>query len=480
MSVGALQATLRTERRNRRRIHLRARHGRGRVKKAKPDGEGDMEETSEGSDIRRRTMTKVAWRLIPFMILMFCVNFLDRVNIGFAALQMNRELALTPADYGFAAGILFVVYAGAEIPSNLILDRVGARIWLARIMISWGLIAAANALVYDKHSLYVLRMLLGLAEAGFFPGIMLYLIRWFPDKERAGAITLFMIGNPVSVIFGAPLSTALLSLDSFLGLAGWQWMFVLEGLPAVALGVVALWWLTETPKNAHWLDPAERQWLARQIEDEGKAKQNPKLAKWSDVFTNAPTWILAFSKFCVLLAFFGITLWMPQIVKAMGDLSNVQAGLISAIPYVFATVASIYVGKRSDRTGERGKHIAIPSVAGAVGFLVAGATDNPYVGLLGLCIALSGLWVANTVFWTLPARILSGGSAAAGIALINSVGNLGGFAGPYLAGWVRTSSTDFGAVLSIFGGFLALSALINFVVAEISGRDRNQIFPASR
>jgi ACS family tartrate transporter-like MFS transporter len=426
-----------------------------------------VEATAGDGDIRRRTMTKVAWRLIPFMILMFCVNFLDRVNIGFAALQMNRDLGLTPADYGFAAGVLLVFYAGAEIPSNLILDRVGARIWLARIMISWGLIAAANALVYDKHSLYVLRMLLGLAEAGFFPGIMLYLIRWFPDKERAGAITLFMIGNPVSVIFGAPLSTALLSLDSFLGLAGWQWMFVLEGLPAVILGIVALWWLTETPKDAHWLEPAERQWLTRQIEDEGKAKQHPRLAKWSSVFRDVPTWILAFSKFCVLLAFFGITLWMPQIVKGMGDLSNVQAGLVSAIPYVFATVASIYVGRRSDRSGERGKHIAIPSLVGALGFLVAGTTGNPYVGLLGLCVALSGLWVANTVFWTLPARILSPASAAAGIALINSVGNLGGFAGPYPAGWVRSTSAGFGAVLAIFGGFLALSAAINFTVARM-------------
>ncbi|GLR88751.1 MFS transporter [Bradyrhizobium iriomotense] len=422
-------------------------------------------------------MAKVARRLIPLMILMFCINFLDRVNIGFAALQMNRDLGLTPADYGFAAGILFVFYAGAEIPSNLILERVGARIWLARIMITWGLIAAANAFVYDKHSLYVLRMLLGLAEAGFFPGIMLYLIRWFPEQERAGAITLFMIGNPISVIFGAPLSAALLSLDQFLGLAGWQWMFVVEGLPAVVLGVVALWWLTETPREATWLAPDEREWLTRQIEAEGRAKAHPKLAKWSDVFTNGPTWILSFSKFCVLLAFFGVTLWMPQIVKGMGNLSNTQAGLVTAIPYIFATIASIYVGKRSDRTGERGKHIAIPSIIGAVGFLVAGFSENPYVGLLGLCVALSGLWVANTVFWTLPARILSGASAAAGIALINSIGNLGGFAGPYLAGWVRTYSSGFALVLAILGGFLALSAVINFAVAYADDRRRERATP---
>jgi ACS family tartrate transporter-like MFS transporter len=437
-----------------------------------------MEEMQGQGEIRKRTMAKVARRLIPFMILMFCINFLDRVNIGFAALQMNRDLALTPADYGFAAGILFVFYAGAEIPSNLILDRVGARIWLARIMITWGLIAAANAFVHDKYSLYLLRMLLGLAEAGFFPGIMLYLIRWFPEQERAGAITLFMIGSPISVIFGAPLSTALLSLDQFLGFAGWQWMFVLEGLPAIVLGVVALWWLAETPRDAIWLKPEEREWLSCQIEAEGKAKQHPKLAKWSDVFTNGPTWILAFSKFCVLLAFFGVTLWMPQIVKGMGDLSNTQAGLVTAIPYFFAAVASIYVGKRSDRTGERGKHIAIPSFIGAIGFLVAGVVDNPYVGLVGLCLALSGLWVANTVFWTLPARILSGASAAAGIALINSIGNLGGFAGPYLAGWVRTYAAGFGVVLAILGGFLALSAVINLAVAYADDRRREpkQVF----
>jgi ACS family tartrate transporter-like MFS transporter len=414
----------------------------------------------EDSELGRRTMVKVGRRLIPFMIAMFCVNFLDRVNIGFAALQMNRDLGLTPEVYGFAAGILFLGYTAFEVPSNLILQRVGARIWLARIMITWGLLAAATAFAHDRYSLYALRTLLGIAEAGFFPGIMLYLLRWFPREGRAAAITLFMVGNPISVIFGAPLSTAILSLDGALGLAGWQWLFILEGVPAVALGIATLFWLTERPKDAHWLGEDERNWLIQRLAAEEQTKTRGGPVSVAAVFTNLPTLALSLSKFCVLLAFFGVTLWLPQIVKGMGRLSNFEVGLISAIPFIFSAGASVLIGRHSDRTGERTLHIALPAFIGTAGFVLAAYAGNPVLALAGLCIAATGIWVSNTVFWTLPAGILAGTPAAAGIALINSVGNLGGFAGPYLTGWIRGMNADFAIALVVLGSFLAVSGCL--------------------
>ena len=284
-------------------------------------------EFRQDAALRLRTMTKVGGRLIPFMLLMFGANFLDRVNISFAALRMNQDLHLSPQDYAIAAGILFVAYTSLEIPSNLILHRVGARIWLARIMITWGLLAAANCFVYDKHSLYAARLLLGAAEAGFFPGIMLYLCQWFPSRERATAITLFMIGNPVAIIFGAPISTSLLSLGNMMGIAAWRWLFILEGLPAALLGVAALWWLTDTPDKAEWLQPDERAWLSRTMREETERKLKTAPSSAAAVFLHGPTLVLMLSKFCVLLAFYGIAFWMPQIVKAMGHLSLMRTGL---------------------------------------------------------------------------------------------------------------------------------------------------------
>lgn len=415
-------------------------------------------------------MKKVGRRLIPFMIAMFCANFLDRVNISFAALQMNHDLKLTPQDYGFAAGILFVAYTALEIPSNLLLHRVGARVWLSRIMITWGLVAAANAFLFDRHSLYVARLLLGAAEAGFFPGIMLYLVRWFPAKERAAAITLFMIGNPIAIILGAPLSTTLLSLGNMLGIAAWRWLFVLEGLPSVLLGVIAIWWLTERPHDAKWLEPDEQAWLASVLKKEEKASLTTSPKSIGSVFLHGPTLALAAMKFCVLLAFYGVALWLPQIVKQMGHLTTLQTGFVSAIPYIFAAVGSIFVGRSSDRTGERPKHIAYPAFVGAVGFLLAAYSGNVLLALFGLCIAATGIWCVNTISWTLPAATLSGVSAATGSALINSVGNLGGFVGPYVTGWVRSRHENFSLTLVILGASLTLSGIIVLLIGRSNRR----------
>jgi ACS family tartrate transporter-like MFS transporter len=428
---------------------------------------GISESTAE---LRHRTMKKVGGHLIPFMIAMFCANFLDRVNISFAALQMNHDLHLSAQVYGFAAGILFLAYTGLEIPSNLVLQRVGARIWLSRIMITWGIVAAANAFIFDKHSLYVVRLLLGAAEAGFFPGIMLYLVRWFPANERAAAITLFMIGNPIAIIFGAPLSTMLLSLGNMFGIAAWRWLFVLEGLPSIALGIMAIWWLTDRPEEAKWLEPEERVWLSDELAREAKGRRGKSPKGVGKVFLHGPTLAFAASKFCVLLAFYGIALWLPQIVKSVGHLSTLKTGFVSAIPYLCAAVGSILIGRSSDKSGERPKHIAYPAFIGALGFVLAACSTNVYVGMAGLCLAATGIWCANTIFWTMPAAILSGTSAAAGFALINSVGNLGGFFGPSLTGWLKGMTGNYAVTLVILGSFLGLSGVIVLLIGQSDKR----------
>ena len=430
-----------------------------------------MSDAQTGPD----AMRKVSRRLIPFMVAMFCVSFLDRVNIGFAALTMRHDLGLTPQQYGFAAGILFVSYTVFEIPSNLILARVGPRLWLARIMISWGIVAAAGALVFDRYSLYVMRFVLGAAEAGFFPGLMLYISRWFPGPERGRAIALFMLGSPLSVVVGAPASTGLLSLGGWLGFAGWQWLFVLEGLPAVALGVMTLYWLTDRPEEARWLSGAERAWLSDTMAREQRARQaRPGPRGVLAVFAHGPTLLLALSKFCMLLAFFGITLWLPQIIRSFGHITRLEAGLLTALPYACAAIGSVLAGRRSDRSGRRGAYVAVPALAGALGFVGAALTGNPYLAMAALCVAATGLWISNTLFWTIPTALLAGTSAAAGLALINSVGNFGGFFGPTLTGWVRATTGTYAWALLILGGFLAASGILALIVARRIEEPRSQ------
>lgn len=410
-------------------------------------------------------MSKVAARLIPFMIAAFIINFLDRVNIGFAALDMTRELGLTYRQFGLAAGIFFAGYALVEIPSNIGLQKFGARVWLARIMITWGICAMANAFVVGPVSLYTMRSLLGLAEAGLYPGLMLYLIRWFPDEYRGTAVTLFMIGNPLAVVIGGPVSTAILGFKGTLGLAGWQWLFILEGIPAVLLGVVAYLWLTEQPAEATWLSPQERGWLLERLKAEQMHHHRPELARMSDAFRSGAMWLLGLVKFSVLLGFFGLTLWLPQILKGLTHASTLQIGFLSAIPSALATIGSIIIGRHSDRTGERRLHIVIPLLVGAAAFCAAAEIRNPVLAIIAISIANTGLWVGNTVFWTLPANLLAGTQAAAtGIALVNSIGNLGGFFGPYLTGWVRSVSHGFaGAMLGYAAFLLFASVLVMFL-----------------
>jgi MFS transporter, ACS family, tartrate transporter len=419
-----------------------------------------MDEAETGA----RAVAAVRRRLLPLMIVCFFIAFLDRVNVGFAALQMNEDLGFTARIYGLGAGIFFIGYFLFEVPSNLILHRVGARRWIARIMITWGLIAAGMAFVEGTTSFFVMRFLLGVAEAGFFPGMIYYISLWFPARERARATAIFILGLPISVLLGAPLSTALLSLDGLGGFHGWQWLFVIEGIPAVLLGFVVLAYLTDRPADAKWLPPAQRDWLVARLAHEEAATASMRRFGVGEVLRDRKVLTLAFAFLCNVVPIYGITMWLPLIVKSAGDLTNFQIGLITTLPYICAAVAMVANARHSDRTGERKLHILGGALVGAAGFVLAALAPSPYVGLFGICVGAMGIWSANTVFWTLPASFMTGAAAAAGIGLINAVGNLGGFVGPFMIGWIRESLGGFAPAMLSLAGFLALHGLITYLL----------------
>ncbi len=417
------------------------------------------------------TIAKVRRRLLPLMILCFFIAFLDRVNVGFAALQMNQDLGFNATVYGFGAGIFFVGYFLFEVPSNLILHRVGARVWIARIMITWGLIVVGMAFVGGTTSFYVMRFLLGVAEAGFFPGMILYISLWFPTRERARATSIFILGLPISVLIGAPLSTALLGLDGLGDLRGWQWMFIAEGLPAIVIGLVVFGYLTDRPGDAKWLAPAERDWLVATLAREEAAKASIRTWTVGESLRDTKVLTLAGAFFCNVIPIYGITLWLPQIVKSAGGLTNFQTGLVTPIPYVCAAVAMVLNARHSDRTGERKMHILVSTLTGAAGFVLAASAVSPWVGLAGICIGACGIWSANTIFWTLPAAFLTGAAAAAGIGLINAVGNLGGFVGPYLTGWIKDAFGSYAPAMLLLAVFLTThGTILYFFVARAEAR----------
>lgn len=409
------------------------------------------------TDLRERTLAKVSRRLIPFMFLLYIVSYLDRVNVGFAALQMNADLGFSASVYGLGAGIFFLSYVLFEIPSNIILERVGARVWIARIMISWGIVSAGSMFVSGVSSFYLLRFLLGAAEAGFFPGMILYLTYWVPQAERAKAVAWFMTATAMAGVIGGPISGALLGMDGWGGLRGWQWLFLVEGLPSVVLGMVVLWWLPDRPEQASWLEPDERAWLSRTMADERARLAMDGTVHVREALVSGRVWALAFVYFTLVIGLYGISFWLPQIIAGMAALSSFQVGLVSAVPYLVATGVMVWVGVESDRRGARRGPVAACAFAGAVGFILAATLTQPAVSLASLSLAAAGIWGALGPFWTLPA-FLTGSAAAAGIALINSAGNVGGFLGPYLLGAVRERTNSFGmglivlAVLMVAGG----------------------------
>jgi ACS family tartrate transporter-like MFS transporter len=395
------------------------------------------------SALERATLRAVSRRLIPFLFLLYIVSFLDRVNVGFAALQMNRDLGLSPAVYGFGAGVFFIGYSAFEVPSNLILARIGARLWIARIMITWGLIAAGMMFVRGPLSFYVLRFLLGVAEAGFFPGIIFYLSGWVPVVARARAVARFMTAIPLSAVIGGPISGALLGLNGSLALAGWQWLFLLEGLPAVVLGLVVLRYLPDRPEQAEWLGPEQRTWLANRLAAEREQCVEHHGYSVIRALSNRVVWQLGLLLFLsTSFAQYALTLWLPQIVRGFSGLNDLQIGLVSAIPNLVAAIAMVIVAAHSDRTGERCVHIAAISAVSAVGFLGCALVRSPVLAVIFLSLAAGGI-SAHGPFWPLPSMFLTGAAAAGGIALINALAALSGFAGPYAVGLLTGAGGNF-------------------------------------
>jgi MFS transporter, ACS family, tartrate transporter len=404
---------------------------------------------------------KAARRLLPFLCLCYAVNFLDRVNVGFAALAMNQDLGFTPSIFGAGAGIFFIGYLLFEIPSNLALQHFGARVWIARIMVSWGLVAIAMALVSGTASFYAMRFLLGVAEAGFFPGIILYLTYWFPAHERARIISLFMAAVPLATLVGGPVSGALLELHGLGGLKGWHWLFIVEGLPAVLLGFATLKLLPDRPAEAPWLTEDEKHALETKLAEEAETTRDTGYHALGDALTKPRVLVLALLYFCIVVGLYGIGFWMPQVIQTF-CLTPLEIGFLTAVPYLFASIAMVLWGWHSDLSGERIWHVALPLFfAGAA--LAWSAAGLPLAMIMvALSLAAVGIYAAVSTFWSLPTAILTGTGAAAGLALVNSVGNLGGLAGPSIVGVIRQATGSFTAALLFlaavvaFGGVIAL------------------------
>jgi len=407
-------------------------------------------------------LAKTRRRLIPFLFLLYIVAYLDRINVGFAALQMNQALGFSPTIYGFGAGIFFLSYVLFEIPSNVILSRVGARIWIARIMISWGLVSSAMMFVQGVTGFYTLRFLLGMAEAGFFPGIIYYLTRWFPIRERARTIAAFMTATLIAGVIGGPVSGALLSFHGF-GLAGWQWLFLLEGLPAVVLGLFVLKFLTERPEEAMWLSDAERATLVACLREDSRAQPAETTAR---ALGNRRTWLLAVVYFTIPVTLYGIGFWLPQMLKTASGGSDLTVGLLSAVPYTAGAIAMVIAGRHSDRTGERRWHVVVAALVGAAGLAASTLSTGVAWSLVTLSIAMAGLASMFGPFWALTTSTMGGVGAAASIALVNSVGNTGGFVGPYLLGALNDATGSFALGLCAIAAMLAAGGLLVLAVSD--------------
>jgi ACS family tartrate transporter-like MFS transporter len=419
--------------------------------------------------IEHRTIAKVSWRLLPLVALAYCIAYIDRSNISVAALTMNKDLGFSAYIYGWGAGIFFFSYFLFEIPSNLILERVGARIWIARIMISWGIISGLTAFVTGTTSFLVVRFLLGAAEAGFFPGMILYFTYWFPSQYRGRVISTLFIAQPVANAVASIASAAILEMEGVLELRGWQWIFIIEALPAVLLGFVVLRVMTDRPALAGWLASEEKTWLQTRIDDENRkvegaggglgllrALGDPRVLALSMIYLMSVT------------ANYGIVFFMPQIIKGIG-LSNMMTGVVSSVPYIIGIVGLVAWGWSSDRNKERRWHLIVASVVGALGFAFAAWSGASYWALIGMSAATVGIYGSRAAFWPMPSIFLTGTAAAGAIALINATGNLGGYFGPFIVGWIKDSTGSFEAGLYFLAACSLACALITLVAARAAG-----------
>jgi D-galactonate transporter len=418
--------------------------------------------------VEKRTIAKVSLRLVPFLIVCYFVAYLDRVNVSFAALTMNKALELNATAFGLGAGVFFLAYFVFEVPSNLLLERFGARKWIARIMLTWGLLSGLMAFIPQISTatgssttsvFYTIRIFLGAAEAGFFPGIIFYLTLWFPAIYRARIIGYFMAAIPLSSVIGAPVSGFLLNLDGAAGLAGWQWLFILEAVPALLLSVVVFFYLTDRPAGAHWLAPEERAWLTSRLDAEQKLRESAKTFSVWQALGDTRVLLLACVYFGVVAANYGLSFFLPQIVRGFG-LSFTVTGFVTAIPYVVGTVGMIWWGRKSDRVRERKEHFALAALVAGAGIVASTLIPDPTGKMIALSIAGFGIFACLPVFWTLPTTFLSGAAAAGGIAIINSIGNLAGFVGPYVMGTIKDATGSFTIGLLAIAGPSILAMLI--------------------
>ena len=414
--------------------------------------------TAPTNELAAVTLRKVTWRLIPFLFVLYVIAWLDRVNVGFAGLEMNTDLGFSSTVFGFGSGIFFLGYCLFEIPSNIILERVGARLWISRIMVTWGLVSAGLMFVRTPAAFYLLRFLLGVAEAGFFPGVIYYLSLWYPAAHRARAIAVFMTAVPVTGLIGGPLSGALLELNGLHGLAGWQWLFLLEGLPAVIMGTSVLFYLKDRPETTHWLTPAERDWLVETLAAErqaGALRPNIRVA-----LTDTTVWRLGIIFLLVAAGFYGYSFWAPLIIKSLTGLSNFKIGLVLGAISAVTIVGVLLNGYHSDRTGERPRHIALPLLLMALGLVGCALVRQPVLAIAALALIPLGHCASYGPFWSMPTQFFTGAAAAAGIALVTMIANVGSFAGPTLIGILKTRTGTHTTAFLLLGGLAVVAAFL--------------------
>jgi MFS transporter, ACS family, tartrate transporter len=408
-------------------------------------------------------ISRLMWRLMPFLFLLYIVAYLDRINVSFAVLQMRGELGLSERVVGRAAGMFFVGYFLFQLPSNLVLEKVGVRRWISVLMMAWGVISCLMIFVRGSMSFYIMRFLLGAAEAGFFPGIILYMKQWFPSRARARAVAWFMTANPLAGVIGSPVSGALMGLEGK-GLLGWQWMFLIEGMPAIILGAIVFWTLSDTPQEAHWLRGDERTWLLDKLANEQQAETRPERGSFWTALIAPRIWLLSLVYFGVSTTMYGVTLWLPSVIRALSRLSFFWTGVVAILPFLATTIAMVAVGMHSDRTGERRWHTAICAFAAAAGLIVAGYGHSPILVVAGIGLGLAGAESMVGPFWAMATSQMAGLSAAAGIAVINSLANLGGYFGPDIVGFFRSSNSGFRGGLLAIAATVAISGAVALIV----------------
>ncbi|MFZ7943847.1 MFS transporter [Neobacillus sp. 19] len=413
--------------------------------------------------IESATVKKVFTRLLPYLILLYIAAYISRANLGYAALGMNDDLGITARQFGLIAGIFFIGYFIFEVPSNMLLQKFGARIWIARILITWGIVAMITGFAQSVTHLYILRFLLGVAEAGFFPGVLLYLTYWFQDKDKAKAVSLFMVAIPMSYMIGAPLSGWILDHIHWLDFASWRWMFIIEGAPSVILGITTLFILPNGPKNVKWLTEEEKNWLSTTLEKENANKvKGTKGHLTKDILANKQLWALVLIYFAIEMGEYGLGYWGPQVIDKMsGHFSNTQVGLITAATYILGAIVMVYWGAHSDKTLERRNHIILPMIVCAVSIVAIGYVTNTLMSVVMLAVIIAATYALFGPFWALPSAFLTGTSAAVGLALINSFGNLAGFVSPFVIGAVAESTGN------ILNGFYAIAIFMVLSIVVI-------------